>query len=256
MPENLPPKEQGNVLFLILIAVALFAALSYAVTQSTRGGGDNRERPQITAALVSQYFNAIETAITRLKIIKSCDDTELTIENDTYVGGIVGTWAGGQVMLPVGTNPNSPADGSCHVFNPNGGGVSPLVIQDAIEPYPMTGGGSSHSVWWGWPAPGNPWFITQSVPGVGSSEPDLVGSLLYVPEEVCRSFGVQFGDGEPILKSAMGDWIDPPQFNDGTYPNTYGGGWGSGLPYGSTAWCLDGQDTLGTWHIFYVVYAR
>ena len=59
--------ERGNALFLILIAVALFAALSYAVTQSGRGSGSiDREQGLINAAQLTQYPSAIRTAATRL----------------------------------------------------------------------------------------------------------------------------------------------------------------------------------------------
>jgi hypothetical protein len=62
--------QAGNVLFLILIAVVLFAALSYAVTQSSRtGGGDaGREANLISSAEITQYPAAVKTAIVRMII--------------------------------------------------------------------------------------------------------------------------------------------------------------------------------------------
>ena len=62
--------QSGNVLFMILIAVALFAALSYAVTSSSRSGGNNasRESLQIEGAQIAQYVTGIQNSIMRMKI--------------------------------------------------------------------------------------------------------------------------------------------------------------------------------------------
>lgn len=60
--------ESGNALFLILIAVALFAALSYVVTQSNRGGGDvTGEKAKLIAAQYLQKIQEIQTAAMRLR---------------------------------------------------------------------------------------------------------------------------------------------------------------------------------------------
>lgn len=69
MKDTRRSREKGNVLFLILIAVALFAALSYAVTQSTRGGGDaSKETDLISGAQITQYPASVRTAVVRMII--------------------------------------------------------------------------------------------------------------------------------------------------------------------------------------------
>src|ERR1039458_1324840 len=62
-------KESGNVLFLILIAVALFAALSYAVTQSSRSGSTEStgEKSLISSSTLTQYPAGVRTDIIRMR---------------------------------------------------------------------------------------------------------------------------------------------------------------------------------------------
>ncbi len=104
--------ESGNVLFLILIAVALFAALSYAVTQSSRsGGGDaGRETNLINSAQLTQYPAGIRTAIVRM-IVGGVDATTLSFNPPSDFDNLTNG----------GSDPNVEASG---VFFPDGGGAT------------------------------------------------------------------------------------------------------------------------------------
>ena len=82
--------ESGNVLFLILIAVALFAALSYAVTQSTRSGSGSTEREQsiLGSASLTQYPTALRTSIVRM-ILGGVDISSIVFNPPSAFGAIV-----------------------------------------------------------------------------------------------------------------------------------------------------------------------
>lgn len=98
-------KQSGNALFLILIAVALFAALSYAITSSSRGsGGIEEEQETLDAAVVQQCAAMVEYGENKLKSLNGCSDSELNYE------------------LPDGSNANgdAPPDGSCDLFKQKG----------------------------------------------------------------------------------------------------------------------------------------
>ncbi|NCC21537.1 MAG: hypothetical protein EOM26_03635 [Alphaproteobacteria bacterium] len=83
--------EGGNVLFLILIAVALFAALSYAVTQSSRSGAGTAdgETALVNSAQITQYPAAVRTSIVRM-IIGGVDVTELEFDPPPYTDSTAG----------------------------------------------------------------------------------------------------------------------------------------------------------------------
>ena len=90
--------------------MALFAALSYAVTQSGRGGGGiDREQEELDLAVNEQCIGLVEYGENQLKIFNNCADDQISYE------------------LPAGGNPNplAPSDRSCHVFDDAGAGITP-----------------------------------------------------------------------------------------------------------------------------------
>ena len=109
--------QAGNVLFLILIAVALFAALSYAVTSSSRsgGGGVEKDKAKLVASQMVQWASSMEQGITRMKLINRCTNAQLSFEAAPFYG-----------TDSAYLNPNSPADKRCFLFHPNGGGVADM----------------------------------------------------------------------------------------------------------------------------------
>ena len=111
MKHNILVNIRGNALFLVLIAVALFGLLSYAVTKSTRSGGASiaKEQAQLDGAVDTQCEASIERGENILKIFNGCEDSQLSYE------------------LADGSNENTdaPGDESCHLFRENGADVTP-----------------------------------------------------------------------------------------------------------------------------------
>lgn len=106
--------ESGNVLFLILIAVALFAALSFAISQSTRGGSGSasKEKNQLLLDQLSQNGSSLAQAITRVILGNGC-----TIDNVSFDSP---RWPAPNEYI---FSTYTPADGRCNVYTANGGAV-------------------------------------------------------------------------------------------------------------------------------------
>lgn len=108
--------ERGNVMFLILIAVVLFGALSFMMSQGSRTGAQSLtlEQSRLAATEIINYLNNIKQATDSL-IIKGCDPLSIDFSNEVYTNN------NGTVSDPAPTG----ADTGCTLFHPAGGGMRP-----------------------------------------------------------------------------------------------------------------------------------
>lgn len=100
--------QKGNALFLILIAVALFAALSYAITQSGRGN----------TSINAEEFQLAYTEIQDLVSRHQFGFQRIVISNGVNMNDVDARWSGSDHV-----NANCGARTDCQMFHPDGGGL-------------------------------------------------------------------------------------------------------------------------------------
>lgn len=154
--------EQGNVLFLILIAVALFAALSYAVTQSTGlgSGTAEREKSLLSGASMTQYPTSLKTHIIRM-ILGGSDVSEIYFDPPADFSNM--------------------SDLTKAVFHPTGGGA---VYQQAPEDL-MTSGNQGR--WYF-----NARFEAPQIGTDGAGGNDVIAFLPGIDQNICREVNKEF----------------------------------------------------------------
>lgn len=185
-------KQRGNILFLILLAVVLFAALSYAVTSSMRGGGRDiaDEKAQMLASQILQYAASLNNAAQRLMLVNNCKSTEISFYNTVWR-----TDVGGLLTLVNNTTPN---DGRCEVFGTDGGGLTAYALPASVSegqsiPSPGATGGM-------------PFIRSLSIVGVGTPASDTIFVLNYLNPKVCEAINKSIGLPLPTVGDSKNGW--------------------------------------------------
>ncbi len=123
--------QSGSAILWVLIAVALFAAVGFAMSYNSRTSTSiiSGEQVRVYAQQIIAYGNEIKTAVKRLQL-RGCTNEQISFQNSSAADP---SWY---------ENPNSPPDKSCHIFDVKGGG---LAWQNLPTPYADMAGEYNYS---------------------------------------------------------------------------------------------------------------
>lgn len=232
------------MLIFILVAIVLFAALSFAVSDMMRGGSGNEineERAKILASDILDYARALRQGVQNMRISNGCADTAISFDTPSLIGYANGT------------------NTACQLFNASGGGVNYVAphkdVLAVVTPVPDLY---------------NQWYFTGGVCAVGlgvtpsgcstEAQRDIVAFLPYVNRSVCiainNSLRVNNPGGNPPIESTHAWPTDNAKFT-GNFTN------GNILleRNGQMAGCFQGSGPTntppsGTYHFFQVLLVR
>tara|TARA_Y100001001_G_C8001835_1_gene306562 strand:- start:1180 stop:1926 length:747 start_codon:yes stop_codon:yes gene_type:complete len=236
----------GNVLFIILVAIALFSALSFVVGGSLGGGGKSAssENANLYAAEVLNYSSAIKSAVQMLRISNGCSETDISFENDEVSG---------YEHSPV-------ARDECKVFHSSGGRVPYKVPpEDWLDTEQSANTGYQELYF-----PNSTCVVRVGTHSSscwddgGSPYVEMLLVIPYLKRDVCQEINRSLG-----FESIPQEWNNAFSYNSYKFKGVFGDqymldGDGSPLNDSSLQGCFEGNTSplSGTYHYFHVLIAR
>lgn len=192
--------QNGNVLLVILIAIALFALLTVTLSDSFDGEDTlDEDRARVRVAHILEQETIIRNAYKMLRVANDCSVSEINFSytaDPTY-------------------NTNAPASGKCSLYHANGGALDPIepledtqnTLDNAYEEFWIETSGLEVD------GLGTTDSGTASCPGC-----DLAILLYNVDDTVCERLNLGTTGFTTIYTLAGGEEIDPRAY-DGTFSN-------------------------------------
>ncbi len=176
-----PAESRGNILFLILIAVALFAALSFAITQSTRGTGTTSagDKAALGAARLLAFGGDMQSRFDRMKIANGIKATDFYIETDAY------KLMNNTVKYCCLSSVATPAIG---LFHPQGAGVVPQVFEDIAATCAACDVNTTTK-------PGHLTMVWVNSPGISTRGAALAMWIVAITRDACNALNAKVGIG-------------------------------------------------------------
>jgi hypothetical protein len=160
MTLNKNSSEHGSALFIVLIAIALFTALTYAMSQQNNSAASlSVEKIRLLSSDIMDMGNKLSDSVSRLRLNK-ISNTNISFENSIVTGY---------------TNPTCTVD-TCKIFAFDGGG------RDWETPTTDISSGQD-------------WAFTGSlaIQNMGTTDTDLVAFLPNIPLSICNRINTSLG---------------------------------------------------------------
>jgi hypothetical protein len=120
--------QSGNAIILVLMGIILFGALAYTLMNSAKTGQGNltKHQQKLLALEILNTAKNVDKAVQKL-LSHGCSEMDISQQRDWSGNGTITNDAADRY------NPNSPVDGTCHLFRPEGGNITYADIGDVYD---------------------------------------------------------------------------------------------------------------------------